>query len=71
MLREDISEMFEWRRQYPQILKLITFGRKDILFQTSLLNELAYHYTYGGGSLSEEYNEALSKQYKGLTGYET
>lgn len=48
-----MSEMFEWRRQYPKILKLITFGRKDEIFEMFLLNECAYWYTYGGGALED------------------
>lgn len=69
ILGPDIHEMFEWRRQYTKILKLIIFGRKDYLFEVPLLNELAYHYTYGDGKLKEEYNTELCKEYSGLTGY--
>lgn len=41
-----LSDMFEWTRQYPKVLKLILIGRGDILFTESLLNEKAVFYSY-------------------------
>jgi hypothetical protein len=35
---EVFENIFKWRRNYPKILKLITFGRKDELIELELLN---------------------------------
>ncbi len=67
---EVLQEMFAWRRSYPKILKLITFGRRDTIFEVYLLNEMAYHYAYGGGRLSSDYNEEMVQRYNALTNCE-
>lgn len=67
---EFFKNVFEWRRSYPHILKLITFGRYDSLFEVYLLNEVAYHYAYGAGSLPESYNKKMIGKYKAVTGFE-
>lgn len=48
---EVFKEMFEWRRNYPKILKLITYGRQDVVIERYLLNGMAYYFTYGNGSI--------------------
>ena len=63
--------MHEWRRNYPKILKLITYGRQDAILERFLLNGTSYYYTYGKGSLPEEYNKKMCQKYKGLTTFNT
>lgn len=62
-----LEDMFEWRRNYPKILKMITFGRQDSIFEVYLLNEMAHYYAYGAGRLPEDYNKKISERYTAIT----
>jgi len=68
---EVIKDIFEQRRNYPKILKLMAYGRQDAIFERYLLNGTSYYYTYGQGSLTEDYNKKMCEKYKGLTKFNT
>lgn len=58
----DYGELFETTRHHPEVLKLIIHGRKDTLFDSTLLNEKAIYFSMLR-ELEEGYNQELVKKY--------
>ena len=61
ILSEEFYYMFDLIRNFPPVLKLVIYGKKDSLFQVQLLNEKAVFYSYVK-SLPQEDEEIYRKK---------